>query len=186
MSQTLVLDGMVVRAAKAVAGSVTDQRSVLDDLRSLRSTAASTGAEWAKREGLVELQFYGAHRLVEYVLSDMIDRFEEARADPSKMRAALDSLAVLPDIVGIIAAGGIRAGAGERDGDGMEDRELSLLGKARAAGLLETMRENFKKLGPRKQLTEHDTPETRPDIIWIEYDDDTGEMYHITGHERHR
>lgn len=186
VGQTLALDGMAARAARAVAGSAADQQRVLEDLRSLRSAAVSSGIEWAERDGLVKFQFYGALRLAEHVLCDMISRFEEARTDPSGLRAALDGLAVQADIIGIVAVGGVRADAGERDGEGMEDREMALLEKARAAGLLEAMRENFKKLGPRTPLTERDTPETRPDIIWIQYDDDTGEMRRITGHERHR
>lgn len=177
---------MVVRAERAAASSAADRQGVLEDLRSLRTSVASTGARWAKRDGLTEFQFYGAFRLSEYVLCDMIGRFEEAWADPSKARAALDGLAVLADIAGIVAAGGVRADVGERDGDGMEDREMSLLYKAREAGLLETMRANLKKRSPPAPLTEHDTPETRPDIIWIQYDDDTGELRRITGHERPR
>lgn len=177
---------MVVRAEGAAAGSAADRQGVLEDLRSLRSSVASAGTEWAKRDGLVEFQFYGAFRLYEYVLCDMIGRFEEAGADPSKARAALDGLAVLADISGIVAAGGVRAGVDERDGNGMEDREASLLHKAREAGLLETMRENLKKRSPPTPLTEHDTPETRPDIIWIQYDDDAGELRRIAGHERPR
>lgn len=186
VSQTLVLDGMVVRAARAVAGSAVDQQGVLEDLRSLQSAVVSAGAEWAGRPGLVEFQFYGAHRLAEYVLCDMIDRFEEARTDPSKVRAALDGLDVLADIIGIVAVGGARADAGERDGNGMEDRETALMDKARAAGLLETMQKNLKKFGPCAPLTEHDTPETRPDIIWLQYDDDTGEVRRVTGRDYRR
>ena len=186
MSQTLVLDGMVVRAARAVAGSAVDQQGVLEDLRSLRSAVVSAGAEWAGRPGLVEFQFYGAHRLAEYVLCDMIDRFEEAHTDPSKVRAALDGLDILADIIGIVAVGGARADAGERDGKGMEDREIALMDKARDAGLLETMRKNLKKIGPCAPLTECDTPETRPDIIWLQYDDDTGEVRRVTGRDYRR
>lgn len=187
MSQTLVLDGMIVRAARAVAGSAVDQQGVLEDLRSLQSAVVSTGAEWANRIDLVGFQFYGAHRIAEYVLCDMIDRFEEARADPSKVRAALDGLDVLADIIGIVAVGDVRADASEKDGNGMEDRETALMDKARAAGLLETMKKNLeKKFKPCAPLTEHDTPETRPDIIWIQYDDDTGEVRRVTGRDWRR
>ena len=45
VGQTLALDGMMARAARAVAGSAADQQRVLEDLRSLRSAAVSSGIE---------------------------------------------------------------------------------------------------------------------------------------------
>ena len=45
VGQTLALDGMAARAARAVAGSAADQQGVVEDLRSLRSAAVSSGIE---------------------------------------------------------------------------------------------------------------------------------------------
>ena len=76
----------------------------------------------------------------------MIGRLEEALADPSKARAALDGPAELAGMAGIAAAGGARSDAG---GLGAGRRGMPPLRKARDAGLLWTMRENPRKLGPR-------------------------------------
>ena len=132
--------------------------------------------EWLGKDGHNAFWFYSALRTAGHVLTDMIDRFEEARVDPSRARAALDGLAALPEITDIVASSGVRFDIGDRDGDEMLDKKNALWNKALATGLLKTARADIEKLGPPQDLTEHDTPETRPDIIWLVYDDDTGEV----------
>ena len=136
--------------------------------------------EWFKQDNPNNFWFYSALRFVGHVLCDMIDRFEEARDDPSKARAALDGLVALPCIADIIASSKVRPDVDDRDGDRMIDKKLALWDKAFEAGLVKTVDKDIEKLGPQPGLTEHDTPETRPDIIWLAYDDDTNEMRRVT------
>ena len=178
MSQALALADITERAAAASSGAGGDEgRAVLADLRELRSAAASTMEEWLNQDGGPNaFCFYSALHTVGQVLSDMIDRFEEARVDPSKARAALDGLAALPEIADIVASSEVRPDIDDRDGEGMVDKKCTLWSKAFALDLLKTARADIEKHGPWQELTEHDTPETRPDIIWLVYDDDTGEV----------
>ena len=182
MSQALALADIAERAAAAASSGAGGDggRAVLADLRELRSAAASTMEEWLNQDGGPNaFWFYSALRTAGHVLSDMIDRFEEARVDPSKTRSALDGLAALPEISDIVASSGLRPDIDDRDGDEMIDKKFALWDKALATGLLRTARADLEKLGPQRVLTEHDTPETRPDIIWLAYDDDTGEMHRV-------
>ena len=181
MSQALALAGIAERAAKAASGSGGEcGQTVLADLRSLRLTAESMREEWAEQAILDNFWFYSALRFVGHVLCDMIDRFEDARKDPSKTRAALDGLVVLPEIADIIASSGFRLGVGDRDGEEITDKKMALWEKAFAAGLVKTVDKDLEKLGPQPELTEHDTPETRPDIIWVAYDNDTNDVRCLT------
>ena len=181
VSQALALAEIAERAASASSGASGDggRQAILADLRELRSAAASTMEEWLEEDDPNAFWFYSALRTAGHVLSDMIDRFEEARVDPSKARSALDGLAALPEIADIAASSGVQPDIDDRDGDEMIDKKFALWDKAFATGLLRTARADLEKLGPQRVLTEHDTPETRPDIIWLAYDDDTGEMHRV-------
>ena len=178
MSQALALADIAERATASSSGARGDGgRAVLADLRELRSAAASTMEEWLNQDGGPDsFCFYSALRTAGHVMSDMIDRFEEARVDPSKASAALDGLAALPEIADIVASSGVRPDIDDRDGEDMIDKKFTLWSKAFATGLIKTAMADIEKLGPQPELTEHDTPETRPDIIWLVYDDDTGEV----------
>ena len=181
MSQALVLADIADRAAKAASGSGGEGgQAVLADLRSLRTVAASMMDEWFEQDNPNNFWFYSALRFVGHVLCDMIDRFEEARDDPSKVCVPIDGLVVLPDIAEIISSSKIRPDVDDRDGDRMIDKKLALWDKAFEAGLVKTVDKDIEKLGPQPGLTEHDTPKTRPDIIWLAYDDDTNEMRRVT------
>ena len=149
---------------------------MLADLRDLRSAAASTMEGWLEKDGYNAFWFYSALRTAGHVLSDMIDRFEEARGDPSRERAALDGLAALPEIADIVASSRVRPDIGDRDVDELIDKKSALWNKALAAGLPRTARADIEKTGPPREPTDRDTPETRPDIIWLVYDDDAGEV----------
>ena len=180
MSQAMVLADITERAAKAAQGSSgEDSQAVLADLRSLRSVAASMRDEWFEQDNPNNFWFFSALRFVGHVLCDMIGRFEEAHNDPSKARAAIDGLVVLPDIADIIASSKVRPDVDDRDGDSMIDKKLALWDKAFEAGLVKTVGKDIETLGPQPGLTEQDTPETRPDIIWLAYDDDTHEMHRV-------
>lgn len=95
----------------------------------------------------------------------MIDK-PEAGAGLLGMHTSLDGPAVLPNILGIAVAGGVRAEAGERDGEVMESLEMLPQGKARAAGI-PTACGRTSKRSARAPLAERGAPEARPDIIWI-------------------
>ena len=181
MSQALVLADIAKRAAKAASGSGGEgNQAVLADLHSLHSTAVSMMEEWVDQINFNTFWFYNALRFAGHVLCDMIGRFEEALDDPSKARAALDGLVVLPEIADIIASASVRPSVDDRDREEMIDKKMALWEKAFAAGLVKTVEEDIKKLGPGPKLTEHDTPETRPDIIWVAYDNDTNEVRCLT------
>ena len=92
MSQALALGETAERAAAAAggAGGGGGGQAMLADLRDLRSAAAPTMKEWLEKDGYNAFWFYSALRTAGHVLSYMIDRFKEARGDPSRERAALD------------------------------------------------------------------------------------------------
>ena len=181
MGRAQAIADIAERAAKAASGPGGEGgQAVLADLRSLHSTAESMMKEWFEQDNPNNFWFFSALRLVGHVLCDMIDRFEEARGDPSKARAALDGLVVLPEIADVMASASVRPSVDGRDREEMIDKKMALWEKAYALGLVKTVEEDIKKLGPGPRLTEHDTPETRPDIIWLAYDDDAGEVRCLT------
>lgn len=181
MSQALALADITERAAAASSGASGDGgQAVLADLRRLRSAAESMMEAWSEQDDLRSFFFHSALRTAGHVLCDMIGRFEEALADPSKARAAFDGLVVLPAIADIVASSGIRSDICDRDGEEIYDKKFLLWEKAFAADLLKAARADIEKMGPMQKITKNDTPETRPDIIWLEYDDDTGEVRSLT------
>ena len=179
MSQALALADIAEKAARASSGSGGgDWQPVLADLRSLHSTTASLADEWIGQDNDNNFWFYSALCLAGFVLCDTIDRVEAARVDPSKARAALDGLALLPEIADIIRSSAIRQDIDDHDGDVMIDKKLALWDKAFEAGLVKAFRKDLEKLGPQPGPDLRGVPDHYK-IIYVAYDDDTNEMHRV-------
>ena len=179
VSQALALADIAERAARASSEpGGGDWQPVLADLRRLHSTTASLTVEWFEQDSDNNFWFYSALRLAGFVLRDMIERFEAVRGDPPKARAALDGLAVLPEIIDIIGSSAIRPDIDDHDGDVMIDKKLELWDKAFAAGLVKAARLDLEKLGPQPGPDLRGVPD-HYDIIYLAYDDDTNEMHRV-------
>ena len=147
MSQALALADMAERAARAsLESDGGNWQPVLAGLRRLRSTAVSLADGWFEQDNDNNFWFYSALHLAGFVLCDMIDRFEAVHTDPSKARAALDALAVLPAITDIIESSGIRPDVNDHDGNEITDKEMALWDLAFAAGLVKAVRKDLEKL----------------------------------------
>ena len=179
MSQALALADVAERVARASSGQGGDGQAVLADLRHLHSTAVSLTDEWLKQDNENNFWFYDALCLAGFVLCDMIDRFEEARGDPSKRRAALDGLGVLPEIADIIESSAVRPDVDDHDGDEMIDKKLVLWNKAFAAGLVKTVEKDLEKRGPQIEPDANGNYPPHYRIIQLAYDDDTNEMHRV-------
>ena len=176
MSQALALADIAERAALASSGpDGGDWQPVLADLHRLRSAAVSLADEWFEQDNDNNFWFYSALHLAGFVLCDMIDRLKEVRGDPSRARAALDALAVLPEITDIIESSGVRPDVDDHDGNAITDKEMALWDKAFAAGLVKAVRKDLEKLGPQYGPGLRGVPDHYR-IIWLAYDDDTDEM----------
>ena len=177
VSQALALADVAERVARASSGpGGGDGQAVLADLRHLHSTTVSLKGEWFKQDNDNNFWFYGALRLAGFVLCDMIDRFEEARGDPSRRRAALDGLAMLPEIADIIESSAIRPDVDDHDGEEMIDKKLALWDKAFAAGLVKAFRKDLEKRGPQVEPDANGNFPPHYRIIKLAYDDDTNEL----------
>ena len=180
MSQTLALADVAEWVARASSGpGGGDGQAVLADLRDLHSTTVSLKGEWFEQDNDNNFWFYSALRLAGSVLCDMIDRFEAARDDPSRRRAALDGLAALPEIADIIESSAIRPDVDDHDGEEMIDKKLALWDKAFAAGLVKTVEKDLEKLGPQIEPDANGDFPPNHRVIWLAYDDDTNEMYRV-------
>ena len=180
MSQTLAFADIAKRAARASSGSGgAGGQAVLADLRHLHSTAVSLADAWVEQDNYNNFWFYDALCLAGFVLCDMIDRFEEARADPSRRRAALDGLAVLPEIADVIESSAVRPDVDDHDGEEMIDKKLALWDKAFAAGLVKTVEKDLEKLGPQIEPDANGNYPPNYRVIKLAYDDDTNEMYRV-------
>ena len=177
MSQALALADIAARASSGSGGD--DGQAVLADLRHLHSTTVSLKDEWFKQDNDNNFWFYSALRLAGFVLCDMIDRFEEARSDPSRERSALDGLAALPEIADIIESSAVRPDVVDHDGEEMIDKKLALWDKAFAAGLVKTAEKDLEKLGPQIKPDANGNYPPNYRIIKLAYDDDTNEMYRV-------
>ena len=179
MSQALALADVAERVARASSGQGGDGQAVLADLHHLHSTAVSLKGEWLKQDNDNNFWFYGALRLAGFVLCDMIDRFEEARGDPSKRRAALDGLGVLPEVADIIESSAVRPDVDDHDGDEITDKEMALWDKALAAGLVKTVWKDLENLGPQIEPDANGNYPPNHRVTWLAYDDDTNELRRV-------
>ena len=180
MSQALTLADIAERAARASSGpGASGGQAVLADLRHLHLTTVSLKGEWLKQDNDNNFWFYDALRFAGLVLCDMIDRFEEARGDPSRRREALDGLAALPEIADIVESSAVRPDADDHDGDAMIDKKLALWEKAFAAGLVKTVEKDLEKLGPQIEPDANGNYPPNYRVIKLAYDDDTNEMYRV-------
>ena len=179
MSQALALADIAGRAARASSGQGGDGQAVLADLRHLHSTAVSLMDEWFEQDNDNNLWFYSALRLAGFVLCDMIDRFEEARADPSREREALDGLAALPEIADIIESSAVRPDVDDHDGSEITDKEMALWDKAFATELLKSFQKDLEKLGPQLEPDANGNYPPNYRVIKLAYDDDTDELRRV-------
>ncbi len=180
MSQALALADIAERVKRITSGSGGGYgQAVLADLRHLHSTTVSLTDEWLKQDNENNFWFYDALCLAGFVLCDMIDRFEEARADPSRARAARDGLAALPEIADIIESSAVRPDVDDHDGEEMIDKKLALWDKAFAAGLVKTVEKDLEKLGPQIEPDANGNYPPNYRVIKLAYDDDTDEMYRV-------
>ena len=178
MSQALALAGIAERAARASSGRLGDDgQATLADLRHLHSTTVTLKSEWFEQDNDNNFWFYDALRFAGFVLCDMIDRFEEARDDPSRRRAALDGLAALPEIADIIESSAVRPDVDDHDGEEMIDKKLALWDKAFAAGLVKTVDKDLEKRGPQIEPDANGNYPPNYRIIKLAYDDDTNEFH---------
>ena len=180
MSQALALAGIAERVKGITSGpGGSDGQAVLADLRHLHSTTASLKGEWLEQDNENNFWFYSALRLAGFVLCDMIDRFEEARADPSRRREALDGLAALPEIADIVESSAVRPDVDDHDGEEMIDKKLALWDKAFAAGLVKTVEKDLEKREPQLEPDANGNFPPNYRVIKLAYDDDTNEMYRV-------
>ena len=180
MRQALAFADIAERAAQASSGSGGgDWQLVLTDLRHLHSTTVSLMDEWFKQDNDNNLWFYSALRLAGFVLCDMIDRFEEARADPSREREALDGLAALPEIADIVESSAVRPDVDDHDGNEITDKEMALWDRAFATGLVKSFQKNLEKRGPQLEPDANGNYPPNYRVIQLAYDDDTNELHRV-------
>ena len=180
MSQALALADVAERVKRMASGSGgSDGQAVLADLRHLHSTTVSLTDEWFGQDNDNNFWFYSALCLAGFVLCDMIERFEEARVDPSRRRAALDGLAALPEIADIIESSAVRPDVDDHDGNEITDKEMALWDKALATGLLKSFQKDLEKLGPQLEPDANGNYPPNYRVIKLAYDDDTNELRRV-------